>query len=486
MTPGVARRNLPASHRQSFRDPSGQTFLLNGRVLRCVFPAGLADLASALKSPTLAKFRAKGDLVGANRISAPEGRRLSQLFLGGAEALWLEHPPIWFPSYPYEWPAEMLYRAGKLTLEAASDLVEENLGLKDASAYNVLFEGTRPVFIDWLSFEKRNGKAGRWLPFAQFTKHFLLPLALFKFKRQSCPDSFLRQRDGIDELEAFRRCSFWERWFTPLVFLISIPTVLSKLARASHLYEPSDSTDSEKAQFLLGFLLASLKRKLNRLAPREVKPSRWSGYMESSRFHYDADQFRTKEDFVRSTLAGVKAKRVLDVGCNTGHFSLLAARAGARVIAIDSDEATVGKAFRAATEAKADVQTLVVDIARPTPAIGWNNSEFPSFLKRADRAFDVVMMLAVVHHLSIAEGIPLPEIAGLAARMTNGHLIVEFVAPTDPQAQSLVRGRDFSHLSEKAFEDAFGRYFKRVRRQSIPGTERVLYHFARKKHVQAP
>ncbi len=77
------------------------------------------------------------------------GRLISSTRLAGDL---YEHERIAFPSYPYEWPPEMLSAAGLLTIELAQSAIKESFGLKDASPYNVLFCGSRPVFVDVLSF----------------------------------------------------------------------------------------------------------------------------------------------------------------------------------------------------------------------------------------------------------------------------------------------------------------------------------------------
>ncbi len=78
-----------------------------------------------------------------------------------------------------------------------------------------------------------------------------------------------------------------------------------------------------------------------------------------------------------------RPRRVLDVGANTGHFSEMAARAGASVVAIDGDTAVVGDIWRRASAEKLDILPLVVNLAQPTPPTGWRNRECPSFLDRA-------------------------------------------------------------------------------------------------------
>src|SRR5437667_11504991 len=114
---------------------------------------------------------------------------------------------------------------------------------------------------------------------------------------------------------------------------------------------------------------------------------------------YTGADFTTKENFIKQVLSEFKPKQVLGVGANTGHFGLLAAAAGAQVVAIDSDPACIGSLWQQAFAKNLPVLPLVVDLARPSAALGWRNGECQSFLERAAGAFDAVFMLAVLHHL---------------------------------------------------------------------------------------
>jgi len=209
--------------------------------------------------------------------------------------------------------------------------------------------------------------------------------------------------------------------------------------------------------------------------------SRWSSYL-TNQTHYSAKQFDVKECFVASVLREFAPRRVLDVGANTGHFSELAALAGARVVAIDSDPAAAGRLWMRASEKKLDILPLVVDLCRPTPALGWRNRESPSFLDRAHSGFDMVMMLAVIHHMLITERVPLEEILDLARELTTDLLLIEFVEPQDPMFRRLVRGRDelYAHLTASSFEAACDGRFEILRKQPIAESSRTLYLLRRR------
>jgi SAM-dependent methyltransferase len=185
---------------------------------------------------------------------------------------------------------------------------------------------------------------------------------------------------------------------------------------------------------------------------------------------------------VAAAISGMRPGRVLDVGCNNGHFSNLAVRNGAReVVAIDSDPLVVGQAWRTASAEGLNVLPLVVDLTRPTPAAGWRNRECRSFLARAQGSFDMVLMLAVLHHILVNERVPLEEILDLLAELTTDHAIVEFVAPEDSMFQSIVRGRGQLHagLDAASFEVACSRNFRIVKSERLPDSHRWLYWLRR-------
>ena len=87
---------------------------------------------------------------------------------------------VGFISYPYEWCFSQLKAAALLTLRLQKAAVERGMSLKDATAYNVAFEGGRPVLIDTLSFERLT--PGRpWVAYRQFCQFFLAPLAAISY-----------------------------------------------------------------------------------------------------------------------------------------------------------------------------------------------------------------------------------------------------------------------------------------------------------------
>ena len=472
----------------SFRDPSGCCCSFQGRIFRLVGVDAIPQFETFLESKFARNAVASKQFVSTRRLNDAQLIELRQapdftrLFPFPASTAVYEHDRIPFASYPHEWPPEMLWAAGNLTLELAQAALKDGYLLKDATPYNVLFRGSSPVFVDALSFDRADPHNPLWMPDAQFNRTFSLPLLANRRWQMRLADIFTTHRDGIELEDVYRYCGKLERLNPRTLSLVSIPTWLSRSARPddAKIYQPIHLKNAEKARFILDSLFKRRRRNLQALEPDAHKKSTWSDYMASH--SYNDPAFAAKEKFVRDVLVEFKPARVLDVGANTGHFSALAAKSGASVVAVDSDPACVGGIWQRAKRDSLDILPLVIDIARPSPAMGWRNGECPSFLDRAAGEFDGVLMLALIHHLLVAERIPLDEILRLAADLTRSWVVVEFVAPEDDMFRRLTRGRESLHasLTVSFFEQACLRRFDIVRQLLLPGTQRRLYCLKRK------
>ncbi len=467
----------------SFRDPAGRLLTVDGRIIRVVKDEGLRDLRTFLASKAGRKLMAAGKVVRTEFLdpesdpvyASPDVRALRDAAPG---ALAVEHERIPFQSYPYEWPPELLHAAGRLTLDLATAVLADGFGLKDGTPYNVLFHGPTPVFVDLLSFEQRDPGDPIWLPYAQFVRTFILPLMVTKYFGISLEQMLTTRRDGLEPDEVYALCGPLQKWRPPFLTLVSLPALLAKKHDQddTSIYQKKHWDNAEKARFFLESLFRRLGRTLDRLQPRAGKQSTWSDYASTNN-NYTESHFTAKHEFVDQAMAELGSARVLDVGCNTGHFSAIAAKRGARVVGIDYDPVVVGETWRRATAEKLDILPLVVNLTRPTPGIGWRNQECPGFIDRARGAFDAVLMLAVVHHMLVTERIPLPDIIDLAAELTTDALVVEFIAPQDSMFRRIVRGREhlFEDLTPEVFETTCRRRFRIVRTQHLEGTSRWLY-----------
>src|SRR5262249_7000835 len=128
-----------------------------------------------------------------------------------------------------------------------------------------------------------------------------------------------------------------------------------------------------------------------------------------------------------------------DLGCNDGTYSRIAAESSDYVLAVDVDDLVVDRLYRALRdEGVGNILPLVVDLADPSPGLGWRNRERRPFDQREQP--DVVLALALVHHLAIGSNIPLPEIVDWF-RSLGAEIVVEFVHREDPLAQHLLANK---------------------------------------------
>ena len=110
------------------------------------------------------------------------------------------------------------------------------------------------------------------------------------------------------------------------------------------------------------------------------------------------------------------------------------------------------------------------------------NREQASFGARAEGRFEVALMLAVVHHFTVTDGVPLPDVFDLIASLVTKGIIVEYVPPEDPMFQKLIRNKEhlIPRLGQAQFEAGFAPWFIEQRRLALPQSGRVMYQLAKR------
>jgi SAM-dependent methyltransferase len=453
----------------SFRDPSGFIFRRDGVVYRQVNRSFAARWDDLVNSGLLDALHAGGSLIP--HEPAQPGTALRPDL---AHAV-IRPEALEFVSYPYEWSFGQLRDAALLTLDVQAACAEAGFTLRDATAYNVQFRRGRPILIDTLSFER--AEAGRpWAAYRQFCEHFLAPLVLMARRDVRCG---LMLREFIDGI--------------PLDLAASLlpgrtklnPGLLSHVhlhARAQRRYADRSDAGSAVAPgrtlspLRQRALIDSLRRTLAGLR-WEPAGTEWADYAENT--SYGDDATRRKDDLVRELLRGASGERVWDLGANTGRFSRIAADLGRRVVAWDVDPAATERHYRRVrTDGTASILPLVLDLGNPSPRLGWANAERRSLIDRADA--DVVLVLALVHHLAISRNVPLERLADFFAELAPG-LIVEFVPKDDPMVRKLLATREdvFPDYTLNGFRAALARRFEIVAEEPIGGSPRVLFRMKR-------
>jgi SAM-dependent methyltransferase len=444
--------------RGTFRDPAGSLYFDEAKVFRHVRPAFGAETESFLASALARKWIESGRMVATVIV----GRDIDGSLL-------LEHERIEYPTYPWEWTPGQWAAAGELTLDLCEESLAAGLILKDATPLNVLFRNADPVFVDVLSFDQRKPGDPIWLAYGQFVRTFLLPLAANRYLGWPLAAA-IERRDGYEPSDLYPHLPARRRWSAPLRSLVTLPHLLERKANAaaSTGATPVRQQSPEVATHVLRGTLKKLRRTLRALTP-SPRPSRWSHYTTTAS-HYSAEDHARKAAFVGRALAQAAPHRVLDVGANTGHYSRIATAAGAGVVAWDTDVQAADANWREARANHEPILPLVANIARPTPAVGWQNAESLSLLQRSEGAFDCILMLGVIHHMLLIDQIPMPAIFDLVRELTTRWAIIEWVPANDAQFQELCRGRQdiYGHLDENAFLAVADQHFIRRLIENLP------------------
>jgi hypothetical protein len=452
----------------SFRDPAGFVFRRDGTLYRQIQPPAVDDWAAFLSSGLHARLVADALLVEHAEVS------LGLAAVPGAVAV-IQPRVVELISYPYEWCFTQLQEAALLTLELQSRALDAGMRLRDASAYNVQFEAGRPIFIDSLSFEVAPDTEP-WPAYRQFCEHFLAPLALMAHRDPRCG---LLLRDFIDGVPLDLAATLLP-WRTRLNVGLSPHIHLHARAQRRAGGDPAASAGAARRGRISSTgqraLLDSLRRTV---AGLRVEPEgHWAGYAGST--SYSDAATASKGEIVRAMLVLARGHVAWDLGANTGVYSALATQAGYRVVAFDQDPGSVEAHWRHVRGVRNPaILPLVVDLANPSPSLGWGLRERRSFFERG--APDVLMALALVHHLAIGNNVPLEAIADLFARIAP-RAIVEFVPKEDPMTQRLLAARRdvFAGYTIEGFRDAFGSRFRIVRESRIADSPRTLFLFERR------
>lgn len=460
----------------SFRDPTGFVCHYDDGIYRAVDRPFLSLMQDLEGSGLLRRLQRGGALVPTRIVGRHEPvyaelrRHVPQV-----EAF-LQHEKIPFISYPSEWSRAMLGDAATRCLDLQRLLMEQGYSLKDASAYNVQFRSACPQFIDVPSIETVP-RRDVWSALHQFYRMFLYPLLLEAYGRGSIREYFLAHLDGMELDDVYARLGGW-RCVRPATLLdIWLPYHLQRVAtRRTGAMQSRLQREHADAR-ALEFNLKRLRRKVQALSRRAPRATHWVHYADDN--SYEEQAAAVKMTFVERFLSEACPRRVLDVGCNTGRFSELAAQRGAAVVAVDPDAGCIDALYRRVRERGLNVLPLVVDIANPTPGIGFRHVERSPFLERA--SFDSVFALALIHHLVVTARLPMESVRDLFAQLTERHLLAEFVAPQDPMFRSLVAAREdiYQHLTLEGFLMVFGHRFDIVRTVSV-GEHRTLVHFVKR------
>jgi len=451
----------------SFKDPAGGVFYYGDKVCRWVSKDNSQFFIDLVKSAFFQDLMRSEHFVSTRPINLRNDSSIIEKY--GIEKTFFEHETIDFLTFPYEWPSSMFIDAAFHTIDLQCMLLYKNLSLKDATPYNIQFRYSKPIFIDLCSIE-HSSQNGVWIAYNQFCETFFYPLLMCRLRASTLKAIFSTYMNGLSLDETVRSLGFRPFLKYGMIVDYLIPAFITKLKHlnimdVTKMNIPTSRilSNSEQIQvYTVGRLRKALKKML--LTKRN---SYWTDYTQSC--SYTDIDFEMKQRFIEDILEKYPIKRILDLGCNIGTLSILAAKTGCEVLAVDSDHDCVDYLYEISRENNYPILTLFMDIANPSPSLGWLNEERPSFLSRVDGQFDCVFALALVHHLMITNRIQLPQISRFFRQCTSRFLIVEYIGKSDMMFETLLKYRteNYDTFSMKQFENSMGILFSILRKEEL-------------------
>ena len=449
----------------SFRDPESRVFYAGDDVYRALSADGLSDFEA---------LEATGLLDGERVVRTERASDIAALrgLLVHEPAGVLRHERIPFVSYPYEWTFSMLKDAALLQLDLLLAGLEHDMVLKDSTPYNVQFTGAHPTFVDVGSFERiREGEP--WVGYRQFCMLYLYPLLLQSAKRVPFQPWLRGSIDGIRPSEMRPLMNFRDRFRKGVFTNVILHAKLEK----RYADRPQQVKDEVKRVFKKEMFVANV-RKMRKLVERRrgIRP-RASGPPTASA---TATRTTTRAARTSSCARWPRAATGTSSGtsaANNGRYSRIAAEGAPTVVAVDADQGPVELLYRdLREEGNEKILPLTMNLADPSPGLGWRGLERRSLPDRGKP--DLVLALALVHHVAISANVPVKEFIDWLASLDTA-LVIEFPTREDPMVKKLLAPkRDGLHPDYELdfFERTLKEAFEVERSERLESGTRVLYY----------
>ena len=452
-------------NKASFRDPDGFVFTYQNSIYRQVNNSYRKNFDHLVESG-LYKELVKTNLM-------VDHKEVDLHFEDPSAYKILEPVQIPFISYPYEWCFSELKDAALATIKIQKTALEYGMTLKDASSYNIQFVSGKPLLIDTLSFEKYM-EGEPWTAYRQFCQHFVAPLILASFVDIRLINLLRFYLDGIP-LDLTSKLLPKSTYLSPSTFFHVHLHAKAQTQFANKKKRLSESKKFNRNALLQ--LIESLESAILKLSLR-VKKSTWVDYYRDD--SYTKVAFNQKIRIVERILSNVKPKSVWDLGANTGVFSFLSSSRKIETVAFDNDPISVEENYLEMKK-RGDkyLLPLVLDLTNPSPSQGFAGEERMSLVERGP--VDMVLALALIHHLAIVNNLPFKITAKFLSCVTRW-LVIEFVPKSDKKVRFMLSFRKdiFYDYNQENFEVQFSKYFTIDKKIKITNSQRLIYVMRRR------
>ena len=199
-------------------------------------------------------------------------------------------------------------------------------------------------------------------------------------------------------------------------------------------------------------LIDNLERTIKRFQWKVARTA-WGEYYAETNLSTQAT--RHKLAHVKKFVSQTMARFIWDIGANTGPYDRANNGKDKFIVRFDYDPWAVEQNYlKTKGKKEQNIFPLILDITNPSSSSGWANKERLSLLERGP--CELVIALALVQHLAIANNLPLVNIANFFSKLGKW-LIIEFIPKSDSQVKKLLASREdiFIDYDLKGFINAF-------------------------------
>jgi SAM-dependent methyltransferase len=445
----------------SYKDPDSVVFKAGDLVYRQINKSYLSDYRLLHQSGLYDVLTQKQFLLSHREVSSP-------IFDEHTQATTILPEQLHVITYPHEWSFRQWKDAALRLLEILEISLCHEMILKDATPLNMQMHRGKMVWMDTASFASYE-KNRPWIAYRQFCECFLAPLLLMHYNYADAGKLFQQYPNGISMKQLSRLLPFKARF--------NVHVLMHVYVQAS--FKGSTKTHQQThvlRQKKLAAIIDSLKTCIGKLEPRYINFD-WDLYYQS--LWTSEDYLKEKTNAVERFLKDISIKTAVDIGCNTGYFTRLLAAKQIQVIAADSSASAVDELYaQVCKNNETAIYTCIQDLSSPTPAEGLLLAERDSFFTRAKS--DLVVAVALIHHLCIAKNIPITSFLQSLA-VLGDYAITEFVPKTDSNVQLMLKNRKdvFANYTQMHFETEAKKIFDIMQQHTLQNG-RILYLLRKK------
>lgn len=340
----------------------------------------------------------------------------------------IEHENIPYWNYPYEWSFTMLHQAANTVLKCNEIAGKYGYEFFDVHAYNVVFQMNSPKYVDFGSIFKKDARNGKsWSGYVNFYNSFYIPLYLYNRGYSDLPNSIFLYNGLYNDKDLFflrypyarilgsgLSSLFYKATFNKRRLAVArYSRVIEKYGKHKHL----EKLLRFKKMFQDRYTTKRAKRLLN-----SVKTSTFDSYWKN--YHDDKNPEKDKRFLRIKSLIDSEmgdAVSAVELASNQGKFAnyILHNTHLDTVISTDYDKNALDQNFQKHRK-DSNYLTLVYDFVRPN--LRSNTNEFHKRI-----GGDIVIALAVTHHLLLTQDVSLEHIFDTLEDLSNKYIIVEFM-----------------------------------------------------------